>query len=289
MSNSVWDWSTTAGSNTLVGGVSIAEGMSPGNVNNAMRAIMAGLKDSAWGGTSAGTANAQTVSIGNAPSAYVAGMSITFMAGSTNTAAVTLNVNSLGAKNIFVNGAACVGGEIVSGTRQDVVYDGTQFQLQRSRRPVTLQDHLAVSGTSTTVTDIPPSATLVVMTLSQFSTAGTGIPEIRVGTSSGLASSGYTGSGGFILHNTLPGYANFTSGWGLSQAWAAAVTLSGSIAVWRQDAASDIWIAEGGFHREDIAGKHTTGGRVDLTDTLDRIAVVSAETQDNGRLSVFYM
>lgn len=35
------DWSTTAGSNTSVGGVSIAEGMTPGNVNNAMRAIMA--------------------------------------------------------------------------------------------------------------------------------------------------------------------------------------------------------------------------------------------------------
>lgn len=37
------DWSTTASSNTSVGGVSIAEGMTPGNVNNAMRAIMADL------------------------------------------------------------------------------------------------------------------------------------------------------------------------------------------------------------------------------------------------------
>lgn len=37
------DYSTTAGSNTSVGGVSIAEGMSPGNVNNAIRAVMADI------------------------------------------------------------------------------------------------------------------------------------------------------------------------------------------------------------------------------------------------------
>lgn len=35
------DWSTTAATNTTVGGISIAEGMAPGNVNNAMREIMA--------------------------------------------------------------------------------------------------------------------------------------------------------------------------------------------------------------------------------------------------------
>lgn len=37
----VEDWSVTAGSNTSVGAVSIAEGMSPAGVNNAMREIMA--------------------------------------------------------------------------------------------------------------------------------------------------------------------------------------------------------------------------------------------------------
>ena len=131
MSSSQWDWSTTAGSNTTVGGVSIAEGMNPANVNNAMRAIMAGLKNSMWGGTSGGTANAQTVSLGIAPAAYVAGMAIWFLGGNTNTGATTLNVNSLGTKNVFAHNAACSGGEIQSGELHLVVYDGTQFQLQR--------------------------------------------------------------------------------------------------------------------------------------------------------------
>ena len=37
----VKDWSTTAGSNTAVGGINIAELCDPGNLNNAMREMMA--------------------------------------------------------------------------------------------------------------------------------------------------------------------------------------------------------------------------------------------------------
>lgn len=39
----VTSWSTTAASNTSVGGVSIAEGWSPASVNNAIRAVMAAI------------------------------------------------------------------------------------------------------------------------------------------------------------------------------------------------------------------------------------------------------
>ena len=46
------DYSTTAASNTSVGGVSIAEGMLPSNINNAFRAITADIRewfnDSQW-------------------------------------------------------------------------------------------------------------------------------------------------------------------------------------------------------------------------------------------------
>jgi len=39
------NWSTTAGSNSSVGGVSIAEGMAPSSVNNAMRATNAAVRE----------------------------------------------------------------------------------------------------------------------------------------------------------------------------------------------------------------------------------------------------
>lgn len=42
----IHDWSATAGSNTTVGGVGIATGMSPANVDNAIRAVMADVKAS---------------------------------------------------------------------------------------------------------------------------------------------------------------------------------------------------------------------------------------------------
>lgn len=40
----VADWSTTAGSNTTVGGININEGCPPGNINGAIREMMAEIR-----------------------------------------------------------------------------------------------------------------------------------------------------------------------------------------------------------------------------------------------------
>jgi hypothetical protein len=61
--------------------------------------------------------------------AYALGQRFTFIPAVTNTGATTINISSLGAKNVFLNGAACIGGELVAGTPVDIVYDGTQFQI----------------------------------------------------------------------------------------------------------------------------------------------------------------
>jgi len=62
--------------------------------------------------------------------AYATGQRFTFVAAGTNTGATTLNINSIGAKNITKNGTtALVAGDITSGQAIEVVYDGTQFQL----------------------------------------------------------------------------------------------------------------------------------------------------------------
>lgn len=61
--------------------------------------------------------------------AYTTGQEFTFIAAGTNTGATTINIDSVGAKNIFFNGAACVGGEITSGKIYTAIYDGTQFNL----------------------------------------------------------------------------------------------------------------------------------------------------------------
>ena len=65
-------------------------------------------------------------------SAYAAGQYFNFVAaGANTTTGVTLNINSIGAKNITKNGATALSiGDIASGQMVSVIYDGTQFQLQ---------------------------------------------------------------------------------------------------------------------------------------------------------------
>lgn len=108
--------------------------------------------------------------------AYAARQRFFFIPANTNTGATTLNItpsgaSALGAKNIFWNGAACVGGEIVANVPCEVFYDGTQF-------------HLLTQGTSklkgTTTNDSAPSgfigevqtSTVVVGSAVSLTTAG---------------------------------------------------------------------------------------------------------------------
>ncbi len=98
---SVLDYSTTAGSNTTVGGVSIAEGMQAGQVNNGMRAMMADSRkwQLDWSGiTTAGAGNAYTITSNQGIAAYADGQRFSFRADRNNTGAATLNIDSRGAK-----------------------------------------------------------------------------------------------------------------------------------------------------------------------------------------------
>ena len=61
---------------------------------------------------------------------YTTGQQFTFVVANTNTAAVTLNIDGNGAKNIYKNGTqALTAGDLRVGKMAAVVYDGTQFQL----------------------------------------------------------------------------------------------------------------------------------------------------------------
>jgi hypothetical protein len=78
---------------------------------------------------------------------YVTGAVYYFVAPATNTGAVTLNIDTLGAKAVTRDGTtALVAGDLVSGEMVSVVYDGTRFQLIS---PVNSFTNLNVSGTLT--------------------------------------------------------------------------------------------------------------------------------------------
>lgn len=76
----------------------------------------------------AGT-NTVTATATKSATGYATGQMYVLTPAVTNTGATTLNVNSLGAKNVFAFGAACVGGELVAGVPTLIEYDGTQFNI----------------------------------------------------------------------------------------------------------------------------------------------------------------
>ncbi len=77
-----------------------------------------------------GSANSYTASISPSISAYTTGMKVNIKISNTNTGNSTLNLNSLGAKNIkLLNGNNPAAGDIVSGQYAEFGYDGTNMQL----------------------------------------------------------------------------------------------------------------------------------------------------------------
>jgi microcystin-dependent protein len=90
-----------------------------------------------WGGTSGGTANAQTLSVSTFT--QVDGQTLYFIAGTTNTSSMTLNVNSSGAAAVVkTNGTTTsflTGFEVVAGSVIGVTYVAATGQFQLITNP----------------------------------------------------------------------------------------------------------------------------------------------------------
>ncbi|VVC75978.1 hypothetical protein AQUSIP_12790 [Aquicella siphonis] len=77
-----------------------------------------------------GAANTITAALTPVLAAYTAGMTLYIKIANTNTGATTVNVNSLGSKDVkLVDGTALSGGEIIAGQIAQLDYNGTYFQL----------------------------------------------------------------------------------------------------------------------------------------------------------------
>lgn len=131
------NYSETAASNNATPPNGGPEGMAPSQVNDWGREVMAATKRE-WNRshptvTSGGSANTQTLTYTTAPAAYVQGHRFSFIIGFTNTGPTTLNVNSLGTKNVFADSRALAGGELQAGMIADAAYDGTQIQILSTR------------------------------------------------------------------------------------------------------------------------------------------------------------
>lgn len=119
------------------------------HVNTIQSAINAIEVGSPFYLATAGSSNAYTATASPALAAYAAGNFFFIKANHTNTGAATININSLGAKNISkLDGTDLVGGELVSGSVYLIVYEGT------------IGEFMLISHTSIEIDNETPSGTI---------------------------------------------------------------------------------------------------------------------------------
>tara|TARA_R110001592_G_scaffold51899_4_gene159352 strand:+ start:1939 stop:3714 length:1776 start_codon:yes stop_codon:yes gene_type:complete len=132
----IYDWSTTAADNDDAGTpINWAENQLPSTVNNSSRELMKQVAD--WRNLLSGAkissgTNTTTLTTGLSLSAYAQGTLFAFEQGVTNTGAVTINVDSIGAKDIKKHKTvALVAGDLVAGGIYIIAYEATagNFQL----------------------------------------------------------------------------------------------------------------------------------------------------------------
>jgi hypothetical protein len=121
--------------------------------------------------------------------AYATGNQFSFLVANTNTGAVTLNVDGIGAKAITRTGTtALVAGDMVAGQAVEIIYDGTRFQLVNGNSFTNLKvsGTLGVTGVATFTAQ--PIVSSLTASLPVFTDA-----------SKGLVSNTMTGTGDVVM------------------------------------------------------------------------------------------
>lgn len=128
-------WSTTPASNNSSPPDGAPEGQTAASLNNVIRQIMAELAVLySWEHPTTISTGTDTIvlTLSVAPTSYTSGMRFSFYKnGSDNTGAVTLNVNSLGAKAVVKRdgSTALSAADLKANASYEVEYDGTSFRV----------------------------------------------------------------------------------------------------------------------------------------------------------------
>jgi hypothetical protein len=157
-------------------------------------------------------------------------------------------------------------------------------------QPLTLATAQATtSGTSIDLTGIPSWVKRITVMLDGVSLNSTSSILIRLGTSGGIATTGYSSTSQVLNGGVSSSQTNSVAGFIIS-AQSAGNTLSGSYAI--TNIAGSTWVASGTFVYENTpeVGAFTAGKSV-LSSTLDRIRLTTVngtDTFDAGSVNIMY-
>lgn len=280
----------------------------------------------------AGTNTATAAAPSNLIALY-AGLQAIWTPANTNTAALTLNItpsggSALGAKNVFVHGAACTSGEARATIPYKIEYDGTQWNIigagldgfadqtantvlagpssgaaaQPAFRALVRADLLPLitegtavattSGTTASFTGLPTGIKRITFQLKDVSTNGTSTYELQLSTSTTFKTSGYEG----VAVNSSGASSTAAAGAGLpiTVNAVAADTYKGMVILTRESSSANTWAYSGQIAVESATNTpaefYQSAGWVSLAGALDgiRLTTTSGDTFDGGEVNIQY-
>ncbi|CAB4215015.1 hypothetical protein UFOVP1469_51, partial [uncultured Caudovirales phage] len=216
--------------------------------------------------------------------AYATGQQFSFVVAATNTAAVTLNVDGIGAKAVTRTGSvALVAGDMVTGQVVIVEYDGTRFQLLNGNSFTNLKASgtLSVTGVATlgngAILGTPASGTVTNLT---------GTASININGTVGAT----TPAAGAFTTFAATGVSTFDAGTALLPS----ITTTGDLNTGVYFPAADtVGITTGGTQRGAfsstglaVTGALSATGITSITDVTEATSTTTASLKTAGGLGV---
>jgi hypothetical protein len=146
---------------------------------------------------------------------------------------------------------------------------------------------VSASGTSVDFTGIPSWAKRVIVMFLGVSTNGTSPVIVRLGTSGGVETTGYTGTA-ITLSSAANTVGNFTVGFGPTAAAAASI-VTGKFVLDKYSSSLNTWVCGAMIAGEDAAYQYSITGRKTTADVLDRVRITTAggtDTFDAGTINI---
>jgi hypothetical protein len=321
--NKVSEWSSTPANNTDIANIDIAEGCAPSGVNNAIREMMAQVKDMQAGTdgdnftvggnlsvvndsvftgtvligetlTSAGVITGTSGFSGNLTGNVTGNCSGTSL-NVTGTVAVAnggTGLTTLTANNVMLGNGTSTPSFVAPETSGNVLTsNGTTWISVKPEALVAGTAQASTSGTSINFESIPSWVKRINVIFSSVSTTGTSDYMIQIGGDS-IETSGYAGSFGTITTGTAQGPSAPTTGFVVVDASvgeATSAVLYSGIATLAKISGST-WVLSSVMSRG-TQGAIMAGGTKTITGTLSKVRVTTqagVNTFDSGLINIFY-
>ena len=138
----------------------------------------------------------------------------------------------------------------------------------------------AVTGSGSVIdfTSLPATVKHIIISIREVVTSDSGRLGVQLGTSSGITTSGYKGSGVYVYSSGVDGQLHtngfFVYSGSTSHVWNGIIEISNLNA--------NVWVATSGLYLSDNARFDSGGGSISLASTLDRVRIT---THTGGSIS----